>query len=77
MELIIRGYQLLKIETDDNSTYLFMGDNFVAFNKEQWRLFQEMVSDVQLLDCGHPFYKFTTRDGLPACGEMYCNNYIY
>lgn len=36
----VRGYQEIRIETDDKGTvFVYMGDNFVAFTAQQYRAF--------------------------------------
>lgn len=33
----VKGYQALQIEETDNSVFLYLGDNFIAFTKQEWR----------------------------------------
>lgn len=48
----------------------------IAVLNEMIGPYDPVVSLQPTTSCGHPFYQ-KTKDGLAACGESFCNNYIH
>lgn len=44
-ELKIPGYQEIAIEVVPDMHFLYIGDNYVVLNDEQWKQFQKMVAE--------------------------------